>query len=97
MTFANAALSFSTIAGSVPAGTKIPIQPVKSNSGYPASIIVGVSGKALEREGPVVARAFNLPDLIWLSTFGMLVIENRVVFASNDVVACDPPEYGTCS
>jgi NitT/TauT family transport system substrate-binding protein len=58
-----ALLSFSTIAGGVPAGASIPHQLLASYPGTPDSAIVGTSGITGLRLAPPVPKALSLPAL----------------------------------
>ena len=57
-----AALSLSTMAGSVFAGTNSPTQDSATKSLNPASTKVGTSGIATERSWPATARPLSLPS-----------------------------------
>src|SRR5665213_1737276 len=57
-------LSFSTIAGDVLAGAKMPSQNRYAEFGYPASSDVGTFGSAGERIGLLTTKGINLPSRI---------------------------------
>jgi H+/Cl- antiporter ClcA len=57
-----AADSFETIGAGVPAGTATPVQAIAAALGYPASAMLGTSGKKPKRLSDITASARSRPD-----------------------------------
>ena len=73
-TLFNAALSFSMTATGVPAGAASAKKFCTSNPLNPASLMLGASGKALERFSLVTANGLTRPSLIIGSSAGMVPV-----------------------
>src|SRR5215470_1732337 len=81
----------------VPAGTRTPTQLSPSISPWPASVMVGTSGRLGERVLLVTASARNLPALI-CGTAGVRALNPIWVWpATTAATAGPPPLNGTCT
>ena len=97
MIFARSPLMRLMMSGGVPRGATSAHQTLASKPGTPASIMVGTSGSAPERCGPVTASGRNFPALICGMAGTMSENTIWICPATRSVTAWMVPLYGICT
>lgn len=85
------------ISAGAPAGTTTTNHDSPATSGYPASVMVGTSGKACDRDLVVTASARSVPSRTMGTAGAIEPNEVGVCPATAEAIARPPPLNGMCT